>query len=107
LDRCLHFGLRERVLSLPHPDFVGIGAPGRRWDTAGAAVAMEVAIEVAAAEGKRADAREFWAVRLASGVVLLTHETHRAERVTLRSSVWVRVSFEWRLRFHRGKVVVP
>ncbi|MEO6881184.1 MAG: DUF4440 domain-containing protein [Mycobacteriaceae bacterium] len=89
----------ERVLALLHPDFVEIGASGRRWDAAGIASALERAGDEEAVE-----AREMIGSRLAADVVLLTFQAGRPGRVTVRSSVWVRLDGQWRLRFHQGTV---
>jgi hypothetical protein len=91
---------RERALELLHPDFVEFGASGRRWDAESIAVMMAQA----AVDGERVEARGFSGVRLADDVVLLTFEARQSQRVSLRSSVWVRVDAEWRLRFHQGTV---
>lgn len=92
----------DRILALLHPDFVEFGASGRRWDAASVATSMEHA----AVDGERTQARGWSAVKLADDVVLLTFEALRPERMSLRSSVWVRVDAEWRLRFHQGTVAV-
>jgi hypothetical protein len=91
---------RERALGLLHRDFVEFGASGRRWDAESVAVSMAQA----AVDGERVEARAFSGVRLADDVVLLTFEARSPARVSLRSSVWVRVDAEWRLRFHQGTV---
>ncbi len=91
---------RERALELLHPDFVEFGASGRRWDAESIAASMVQP----AVGGERIEARGLSGVRLADDVVLLTFEARSAERVSLRSSVWVRVDAEWRLRFHQGTV---
>jgi hypothetical protein len=91
---------RERVLELLHPEFVEFGASGRRWD-ADSVSAMMAQADVG---GERVEAQAFSGVRLADDVVLLTFEARQSQRVSLRSSVWVRVDAEWRLRFHQGTV---
>lgn len=91
---------RERVLALLHPDFVEFGASGRRWDAVSAAASMKQG----AGDEEPVEASAFSGVRLADDVVLLTYEAHRPERVSLRSSVWVRVDGAWRLRFHQGTI---
>lgn len=85
------------VLELLHPDFVELGASGRRWDAASIAAHLERAGDEGAVE-----AHAMVGSRLADDVVLLTFEARRPWRVTLRSSVWVRVDGQWRLRFHQG-----
>lgn len=89
----------ERVLELLHPDFVELGASGRRWDAASMAAALE-----RPGDERGVDAREMVAAPLSEDVVLLTYEVHRPGRVALRSSVWVRLEGQWRVRFHQGTV---
>ncbi len=91
---------RDRTLGLLHPDFVEFGASGRRWDAERVAASMAQA----PVAGERVEGRGFSGIRLADDVVLLTFETRSPERVSLRSSVWVRVDAEWWLRFHQGTV---
>ena len=90
----------EGTLGLLHPEFVEFGASGRRWD----AESVSAMMAQAAVGEEPVEARGFAGVRLADDVVLLTFEARRAERVSLRSSIWVRVDAEWRLRFHQGTV---
>ena len=90
----------ERTLTFLHPDFVEFGASGRRWDAAGVAAS----VAQAAPPGELIEAVDMSGVRLADDVVLVTYETRRPGRVSLRSSVWVRVDAQWRLRFHQGTV---
>jgi hypothetical protein len=100
----------EQVLSLLHPEFVEFGSSGHRYDAHGVAAALEAEAlerEVAAGEDPVRQAHGLAADHLAADVVLVTYETHRTGRVTRRSSVWVRHSGEWRLRFHQGTVAAP
>jgi hypothetical protein len=94
----------QRVLSLLHPEFVEFGSSGHRFDAAGAAAVM-AASDRGAMQATRLHG--FSAVLLAADVVLATYETHRAEGQTRRSSVWVLVDGEWRLRFHQATVAAP
>ena len=83
---------RERVAALLHPDFVEFGASGRVW-TRGrmlaeiAPLSAPVIFELVAADQVSPDA------------VLLTW---RQDDRVLRSSLWLRTSDGWRLRFHQG-----
>lgn len=88
----------ERIALVLHPDFVEVGASGRIWS-------IDDLLQELRGESDNeqvADATEVSAVLLDSGVALVTYESHRADRVTLRSSVWVRVGPEWKLRYHQG-----
>jgi hypothetical protein len=88
-------------LALLHPDFVEFGASGRRWDAA--SVADLLAQETSTGASRATD---LVPVRLAGDVVLLTYTAHQPERVSLRSSVWVRHPEQgWALRFHQGTTV--
>lgn len=89
------------VLALLHPDFLEFGASGRRWDAASMA---ELLMQPAAASR----ASDLVPVRLAGDVVLLTYTAHQPERVSLRSSVWLRHPERgWVLRFHQGTTLGP
>ncbi len=99
LDPAVRCSPRD-VLALLHPDFVELGASGRRWDAASITDTLE-----RASDGETVEAREMVAARLADDVVLLTYEAHRPGRVSLRSSVWVRLDGQWRVRFHQGTAV--
>ncbi len=93
----------ERIATLLHGDFAEVGATGQTWDATGALVAMSGD----AAEGEVAHAFDLTAVRLAEDVVLVTYETRRSGRVIMRSSIWVRVGTEWKLRYHQGTPANP
>jgi hypothetical protein len=86
------------VLALLHPDFLEFGASGRRWDAASTA---ELLAQEASTVASRAS--DLVPVRLAGDVVLLTYTAHQPNRVSLRSSVWLRHREQgWVLRFHQG-----
>lgn len=88
------------VLALLHPDFLEFGASERRWDPASTA-------ELLALEGSTAAPRasDLVPVRLAGDVVLLTYTLHQPNRVSLRSSVWLRHPEQgWVLRFQQGTI---
>jgi len=86
------------VLALLHPDFLEFGASGRRWDAA--SMAQLLAQQASAVASRVSD---LVPVRLAGDVVLLTYTAHQPERVSLRSSVWLRHPQQgWVLRFHQG-----
>lgn len=86
------------VLALLHPDFLEFGASGHRWDATSTA-------ELLAQEPPHVarQATDLAPVRLADDIVLLTYTAHHGDRVSLRSSVWLRHPEQgWVLRFHQG-----
>jgi hypothetical protein len=91
----------DLLRALLHPEFVEFGASGRIWNA-------ESIIEnlVSDKSPHEIEATDFLALSLASDAILLTFKTECAERVCLRSSVWIRSGGdEWLLRFHQGTVV--
>jgi ribonuclease HI len=87
---------RSCVESLLHPDFVEHGGSGRVW-TRGA-----VLQDLPANPWLEREGVDFYPVRLAPDVVLLTYRIVGA-RPSLRSSVWLRdADGRWRMRFHQG-----
>lgn len=92
----------ERVLQLLHPEFTEVGASGRCWDAAGIAAALEHSASEMDGCEEAVEARAIVGARLAEDVVLVTYEAHRPGRVSLRSSVWMRLDGQWRVRFHQG-----
>jgi len=86
----------SRLAELLHPSFEEIGRSGRLWG-------RDAIISELAVEDDQAAAMEVLAVdRVASETLLLTARTTDARGATLRSSLWVRSSGRWRLRFHQG-----
>lgn len=85
----------KQVRALLHPDFLEFGSSGRVWDVASTipALAADPAVD--------AEASDFAPVRLGPDIVLLTYRLVGSP-TTLRSSVWVRDTGEWRMRFHQG-----
>lgn len=81
---------------LLHDDFVEFGASGRIWDRAATIAAL------AAGTSQPVEACDLRAVRVGPEAVLVTYRARRPDRVTLRSSLWVRVPPGWRLLFHQG-----
>ena len=89
----------EAVAGLLHDEFREFGASGRTWDRA------QTIASLADETGEVwAEAEDMEAVRLADAVVLLTYRARRPDRVSLRSSVWVRGDAGWQLLFHQGTV---
>jgi len=86
----------SRLAELLHPSFEEIGRSGRLW--ARDAIVSELADEDATA----ADLEVLGVDRVSGDALLLTARTTDARGATLRSSLWVRSSGRWRLRFHQG-----
>ncbi len=87
-----------RLEALLHPEFVEVGASGRRWTRA------EIIAELSAAatDDGAVPARDLTAHRVGSDTILLTFTTHRGGRDVHRSSLWVRVGGDWVVRFHQA-----
>jgi ribonuclease HI len=85
------------VFGLLHPDFLEFGASGSVWDAE--AIVSQLADELA---GERVKTRDESPTQLADDVILLTYAVVHPTAPSLRSSVWIRVDEEWRLRFHQG-----
>ena len=83
------------VMGVLHGSFREFGASGRIWDRTSIAEAL-------AAGPDGAEAEDLRALRLGADVVLVTYVARRADRRSLRSSVWVREAAGWQLVFHQG-----
>ncbi|MGW2088609.1 nuclear transport factor 2 family protein [Streptomyces sp. NPDC001880] len=88
-----------RVLELLDPEFLEIGASGRRWDatsiltvTSDGSVAPEAPVEVSEMSG----------TALAPGIVHLTYFADHNGRRARRSSMWRLTEVGWRMYFHQG-----
>lgn len=101
-----HPGVRcdeARLRELLHPDFHEVGRSGAAYDRA-----TIVRFLAAQDTPPAVESGDFELAQLSPDVVLLTYRsaTRRPdgtlERYTLRSSVWVRVGEQWRLRYHQG-----
>jgi hypothetical protein len=90
---------RTALRALLCEDFREFGASGRIWDRESIlnALSNEPAIPITCSN--------FECVRLAPDVALLTYRARRADRETLRSSLWRRDSAGWRVLFHQGTVI--
>jgi hypothetical protein len=93
---------RHRVLALLAEDFEEFGASGKVWS-------RHQIVELLASEAYDPPALEdFRCHLLAEDVALVTYRTIRANAqtgapvATLRSSLWIEDSGEWRVRFHQG-----
>jgi hypothetical protein len=94
---------RSRLEQLLHPDFHEVGRSGRPYD-------RETVIEyLASVEAHPLVASDAFAlVELGPEVALLTYRSAHVEQGntlgnhTFRSSVWLRSSAGWQLRYHQG-----
>jgi hypothetical protein len=86
------------------PDYWEIGASGRRYSRAYVLDMLE------ARRGKPEPAvlgtSEFQCRQLGADVYLLTYTLSQDQRLTRRSTIWRRVSGEWKIAFHQGTVVL-
>lgn len=93
---------RSRVSALLAEDFEEFGSSGRVWSRA-------TIVDQLATESYSAPAMEdFRCSSLAEDVALVTYRTVRTDgqkgeqAAALRSSLWIRESGHWRVRFHQG-----
>jgi ribonuclease HI len=93
-------GDRAQLEALLHPDFVEIGASGRRWTRS--QIIDELLAAPTVGDLEVADL----AVRaLSAEVLLVTYTTHRRGVTGRRSSIWVRTAHDWVVQFHHGTPV--
>jgi ribonuclease HI len=90
-------GDRAQLEALLHPDFVEVGASGRRWTRSQIIDALVDAPSVDDLQVSDLQSRA-----LDTDVVLVTYSVRRAGTTTLRSSIWVRRELGWVVRFHQG-----
>ena len=88
-------GDRSRVDQLLHPEFVEHGASGRTWTR------LDTLDDLEADPWYEGTAIDIAAARLSADVVLITYRI-TGSRPSLRSSLWVRGSDGWRMRFCQG-----
>ena len=94
---------RERLEQLLHPEFHEVGRSGRAYN-------RETIVNFFASQESQPVIRseEFSVALLAPGVALLTYRSAHVEQEarlvnhTLRSSVWLKASQGWQLRYHQG-----
>lgn len=94
---------RERLEKLLHPEFQEVGRSGRAYDR------ETIVSFLAAQESKLVIASDMFSVApLGPGVALLTYRSAHVEQGvrlvnhTLRSSIWLKASTGWQLRYHQG-----
>lgn len=92
----------DRVAELLAEDFQEFGSSGRVWT-------RETTLDLLKAETYSPPAVECFACgMLGDDVALVTYravrsnEATKARTVTLRSSIWIRTSGNWKMRFHQG-----
>jgi hypothetical protein len=93
---------REQVSALLADDFEEFGSSGRVWSRAAILQLLETE------EYSPPAMKDFRCSLLAENVALATYRTVRTDAETglqsgaLRSSLWIRNSAEWKIRFHQG-----
>jgi hypothetical protein len=94
---------RERLEQLLHADFYEVGRSGRTYTR------VTVIDHLAAEESQPVmESGAFALLELAPGVALLTYRSAFADperglsHHALRSSLWVRTSSGWQMRYHQG-----
>ncbi|MFJ7086867.1 DUF4440 domain-containing protein [Streptomyces griseus] len=97
---------RSAAETLLDPEFVEVGASGKRW-TYEEMLAALPDLEGGGADGPRIEPSEMTGVVLAPGLVHLTYETVLDGRRARRSSLWRRRDGEssWRMYYHQGTPV--
>jgi ribonuclease HI len=91
-----------RLESLLHPDFVEVGASGRRWSRDEVIAALISSPDPGDVAVDDIDAR-----LIAHDVVLVTYTSRRATTVVHRCSIWIRSGGDWVARHHQGTPVWP
>ncbi|MFD5323388.1 DUF4440 domain-containing protein [Streptomyces sp. NPDC127092] len=96
----------DEAARLFDPEFVEVGASGRRW-TYEEMLAALPELDGAAKEGPRFETSALRGVLLAPGLVHLTYETDFGGRRARRSSLWRKGDGDagWRLYYHQGTPV--
>ncbi|MFJ2666871.1 DUF4440 domain-containing protein [Nocardia fluminea] len=94
----------ELISELLDPEFVEIGASGRRWSRS---EIITMVAEEAARSAEPISALDVRGELLADGVVHLTYTSESGGRRAFRSSLWRRTKHGWRLYFHQGTVSAP
>ncbi|MDR3082331.1 MAG: nuclear transport factor 2 family protein [Streptomyces sp.] len=99
---------RERAGQLLDPEFVEVGASGRRW-TYEAMLAELPDHPGSSADAPRYEPSDISGVLLAPGLVHLTFEATLGERRTRHSSIWRKAegSEGWRMYYHQATRVPP
>ncbi|MGW6972322.1 nuclear transport factor 2 family protein [Streptomyces sp. NPDC054952] len=99
---------RSLALQLLDPDFVEVGASGRRW-TYAEMLAELPELGGAAEGGPRYEPSNFSGVLLAPGLVHLTYETVFDGNRARRSSLWRKqgAAGTWQMYYHQATPIPP
>ncbi len=99
---------QTRARELLDPDFVEVGASGRRW-TFEEMLAELPEMDGAAQGGPRCEPSEMTGVLLAPGLVHLTYETTIGGARARRSSLWRKQGpgAQWQMYYHQATPVPP
>lgn len=99
---------RSLARELLDPEFVEVGASGRRW-TYDEMLAALPDLDGAADDGPRYEPSKFAGVVLAPGLVHLTFETTMDGSRARRSSLWRKQSADatWRMYYHQATPIPP
>lgn len=87
----------DRLVALVHPDFVELGASGRRWDRDSIIESLTTS-----PEAPEAQIVDMVPVLVAKGVVHLRYVAATSQRRSHRSSIWLHDESGWRIWFHQG-----
>ena len=99
---------RSLARQLLDPDFVEVGASGRRW-TYDEMLAALPDLDGAAESGPRYEPSKFTGVLLAPGLVHLTYETTIDGNRARRSSLWRKqgAATTWQMYYHQATPIPP
>ncbi|MGW7103551.1 nuclear transport factor 2 family protein [Streptomyces sp. NPDC054838] len=97
---------RALARRLMDPEFVEVGASGRRW-TYDEMLAALPEMDGAAEDGPRYEPSEMTGAVLAPGLVHLTYTTVIDGQWARRSSLWRRHDDMWRMYYHQATPVPP
>ncbi|MFI8886452.1 DUF4440 domain-containing protein [Streptomyces sp. NPDC053813] len=99
---------RSLARQLLDPDFVEVGASGRRW-TYDEMLAALPEMDGATEGGPRYEPAEITGVLLAPGLVHLTYETTMAGDRARRSSLWRKqgAATTWQMYYHQATPIPP
>jgi ribonuclease HI len=89
-----------RLNELLHPQFVEVGASGRRWTRADMIEALVADPDLGALE-----VDDVVASVVSDDAVLVTYTTRRSTASIHRASLWVRHGESWAVRYHQGTPV--
>ncbi|MEU9230754.1 nuclear transport factor 2 family protein [Streptomyces massasporeus] len=99
---------RSLARQLLDPDFVEVGASGRRW-TYDEMLAALPELDGAVESGPRYEPSKFTGILLAPGLVHLTYETTFDGNRARRSSLWRKqgAATTWQMYYHQATPIPP